>query len=341
MSELVTIITPCYNQERYIGQCIESVLSQSYENWEQIIVDDGSTDATLSIARSYRDPRIRVIAMPHRGLGALAESYNVALAHGSGSLVAILEGDDAWPREKFDRQVGSFADPSVFLTWGRGTSIDSNGRRMRAISTIGTRRSAIDYPSAQLFGQLVRGNLIAPAASVVVRRSALSSIGGFRQDGTDIFVDLPTWLALCARVEGKARFLNSELALYRVHATQTTSAQGSAMDDAVPDVVDAIVAQLDEATLRRLDWQRIGILVRVARDLRVGRRQLADGDYREARRVFQTILVSAVRWQDRGKASLGVLSSLCHRDLFSAVFRLRARYLAFLSSRSILPRRSM
>src|SRR5258707_3339207 len=96
---LVTILSPAYNQRRYIGQCIESALSQTYPQWEQIIVDDGSTDGTREIVAEYGDPRIRLICLPHRGLGALAQSYNAALAAARGSLVGILEGDDAWPAD--------------------------------------------------------------------------------------------------------------------------------------------------------------------------------------------------------------------------------------------------
>src|SRR5688500_377534 len=96
-SPLVTIVTPAYNQKRYIAECVESVLAQTYPHWEQIVVDDGSTDGTPEIVESYRDPRIRCIRLPHRGLAALGESYNTALAAARGELVAILEGDDLWP----------------------------------------------------------------------------------------------------------------------------------------------------------------------------------------------------------------------------------------------------
>ncbi|NUP54884.1 MAG: glycosyltransferase, partial [Gemmatimonadaceae bacterium] len=90
MQPTVTIISPAYNQERYVAQCIESALGQTYPHWEQIFVDDGSTDGTRDVIARYRDPRIRLIALPHRGLGALVESYNAALAGARGALDAIL-----------------------------------------------------------------------------------------------------------------------------------------------------------------------------------------------------------------------------------------------------------
>ena len=91
---LVTIISPVYDQEQYVARCVESTLAQSYRHWEQVFVDDGSSDRTLEILATYRDPRIRVLTLPHRGLAALAASYNaalaatVALAFGAGSASA-------------------------------------------------------------------------------------------------------------------------------------------------------------------------------------------------------------------------------------------------------------
>src|SRR5688500_648199 len=89
----VSIISPVYNADRYIGACIDSVLAQTFTDWEQIIVDDGSTDQTEAVVRKYNDPRIRYVRLPHRGLPALAESYNVALRDARGALIAVLEGD--------------------------------------------------------------------------------------------------------------------------------------------------------------------------------------------------------------------------------------------------------
>src|SRR5436190_82102 len=94
---LVSIITPTYNHERFIGPCIESLLAQTYENWEQIIIDDGSTDHTADVVRRYSDPRIKYIYQQHRGVESLAHTYNRALKTSHGRLVAILEGDDACP----------------------------------------------------------------------------------------------------------------------------------------------------------------------------------------------------------------------------------------------------
>jgi glycosyltransferase involved in cell wall biosynthesis len=87
---LVTVITPTYNHEQYIRACIESVLSQTYPKWEQVIVDDGSTDKTPEIIGSYKDKRIRYVRQENVGIFRLPETYNRALAAARGELIAML-----------------------------------------------------------------------------------------------------------------------------------------------------------------------------------------------------------------------------------------------------------
>src|SRR5947207_2132870 len=83
-----SIVTPTYNHERFIGACIESVLAQSYTNWEMIIVDDGSTDNTWNILQYYTkiDARIRPFHQENKGIWCLAETYNFALQHSRGEM---------------------------------------------------------------------------------------------------------------------------------------------------------------------------------------------------------------------------------------------------------------
>src|SRR4051812_29758132 len=102
---LVSVITPTYNHEKFISACIESVMAQTYTKWEQIIIDDGSTDGTAEIIRSYRDPRINYVHQPNQGIEQLAISYNRALEVATGELIGILEGDDTWPDNKLERLV--------------------------------------------------------------------------------------------------------------------------------------------------------------------------------------------------------------------------------------------
>lgn len=103
MSDLVSIITPSYNTALFISQMIESVLYQTYTNWEMIIIDDCSTDNTEEVVRRYKDKRIRFIRN-NQNLGA-AMSRNIALGLAKGEWIAFLDSDDLWDKDKLTKQV--------------------------------------------------------------------------------------------------------------------------------------------------------------------------------------------------------------------------------------------
>jgi len=110
-----------------------SVLAQTEPRWEQLVIDDGSTDGTDDVVKTFGDPRISLVRRNHRGIMHLADSYNDALAMARGEFVAVLEGDDFWPPWKLTRQLRSFHDPAVVLSWGRAAETDTDGRVMRLI----------------------------------------------------------------------------------------------------------------------------------------------------------------------------------------------------------------
>lgn len=101
---LVSVIAPCYNQSDYLAQALESVLGQSYGDWECIIVNDGSTDNSEEIALAYqkRDPRIKYLVTEHKGPSA---ARNMALAQAKGKFIQFLDADDLIASNKFRDQV--------------------------------------------------------------------------------------------------------------------------------------------------------------------------------------------------------------------------------------------
>ena len=131
---LVSIITPAFNHEKYIGPCIESVLKQTYQNWEQIIIDDGSTDRTAGVVRGFADGRVRYVHQENKGIEALAHTYNHALSMCKGELVAILEGDDMWPTNKLATLTSAFADEGVVLAYGEAADVNPKGLQQRTKS---------------------------------------------------------------------------------------------------------------------------------------------------------------------------------------------------------------
>ena len=105
MEEKVTVLTPTWNSGKYIRETIQSVLDQTYTNWEMVIVDDCSTDNTVSIVRKIakNEPRIKLICQKKNRGAAIAR--NVALQNATGRYIAYLDSDDIWKPEKLEKQI--------------------------------------------------------------------------------------------------------------------------------------------------------------------------------------------------------------------------------------------
>ena len=215
---LISIITPTYNHEKYIKTCIESVLAQSYHNWEQIIIDDGSTDNTEKIIKNYKDERIKYIKQKNKGIWRLSETYNKALKYSKGEVIAILEGDDFWPPYKLEKQISSFKDPNVVLIWGNANLVNKNGT-VKGYTPKG-RKWLKKKSKEDMLKMLFFGNYI-PACTVMCRRKDLIKIKGFQEIKKVPYVDHPTWIYLNSL--GTFLYLDEVLGFWRQHKTQISS----------------------------------------------------------------------------------------------------------------------
>jgi len=123
---IVSIIMPCFNSEQYISDAIESVINQTFEDWELLIADDGSTDRTLDIALSYknRDKRIQVISNSH-SKGAPG-SRNTCLEHSTGRYIAFLDSDDLWLPKKLTLQLEFMRRECISFAFSYHDVIDEN-----------------------------------------------------------------------------------------------------------------------------------------------------------------------------------------------------------------------
>lgn len=205
----VSALVVTYDHGRYVAEALRSALSQTVPPDEVILVDDGSEDDTLEQARSVADPRIRIIALPHRGIDALAETYNAGIAACRGDLVAILEGDDRWPPRKLELQTPVFGDRALVLSHGRYAVIGAQGRVLHP----GVGPSiAIPDGTYDPRPYILRASYIMPVTAVM-RREALRACG-FRQAG--VHGDYATFLALAEL--GQFHFQRAVLGEWRRHS---------------------------------------------------------------------------------------------------------------------------
>lgn len=210
MPEL-SVLMPVRDGARWLGEAVGSVLAQNFRDFELIVIDDGSTDATPSLLADFvaKDPRIVVIRQAPSGVvGAL----NAGLAAARAPLIARLDADDVAEPQRFQEQIDAMRrDPMLVLLGSWARDIDADGR------VTGMRRPEIDPD--ELERRLETGNpMIHP--SVMFRTAAARAVGGYRAPFAAA-EDFDLWLRLV--VHGRIANLPRELIRYRVHHDSITA----------------------------------------------------------------------------------------------------------------------
>lgn len=211
---LISVMMPAYNAEKYIAEAIESVLAQTYPNWELLIVNDGSTDATAVVASRYPDPRIRLI---HQANGGEAAARNTALQQMRGEFLAFLDADDAFlPEHLATTAVYLQTNPDADAVYTDGIYINTDGQRLEPLSS--QRRGPF---TGWIFPEIVRASDVFGPPTCTLLRSQLIQQRQLQFD-TRIVIG-PDWDFLTRYCEW-ATFghLPQQTVLYRVHQTNIT-----------------------------------------------------------------------------------------------------------------------
>jgi glycosyltransferase involved in cell wall biosynthesis len=227
----VSVVLASHNHALYVEQAVRSVLSQTFEDVELIVVDDGSVDGTPDVLASICDPRVAVLRLvPSHGACA---ALNLAVQQARGDLIAVLNSDDVWEPRKLERQVGVLDDaPDVAAVFTAARLIDGSGKPL-AVRAMPPWHSIFRQPNRSRARWLryffERGNALCHP-SVLIRRSVFDSIGyydnRFRQ-----LPDFDRWIALVKH----APFLvlgEEELVQFRVHLNHGNASSPSLVNRA-------------------------------------------------------------------------------------------------------------
>ena len=217
MTPQVSVIMPVYNVERYVASAIRSVLQQTFYNFELIIVDDGGSDSSLDICRSFKDPRISIISQANRGL---AGARNTGIRHANGCFIAFLDSDDLWLPEKLAAHVEHLrASPELGVSYSASELIDENGDSLGLFQS----PKLHDIRVKDVFCRNPVGNGSAP----VFRRKALDAIRftDFRHGQPEdhwfdedfrYSEDIECWMRLAGLTTWKFAGLPEPLTRYRI-----------------------------------------------------------------------------------------------------------------------------
>jgi glycosyltransferase involved in cell wall biosynthesis len=185
---IVTVVTPAYNVAKYIGETVDSVLGQTFHDFEYLVVDDGSVDNSIDIVRAHvrDDPRFRLIQGEHRGLSA---TRNAGIREAAGEYIAFLDGDDRWHPKFLERQVRLIRSlpPDVGVVFCRSRLMLENGT---LVFLQWQRAGRYDFDDF-----LVNSNPARNGSSLLIRKSCFTDVGGF-DEKLRYVEDLDMWLRI-------------------------------------------------------------------------------------------------------------------------------------------------
>ena len=211
METKVSVNICCYNGDQFIRETIESILKQTFNNFEIIVIDDGSKDKTGEIIKSFSDSRIKYYYQENKGLSA---SRNRAIELSCGEYIALLDQDDLWEPEKLKLQVDILnSNPNIGLVYSDVYFVDENG--------FGNNRFFMQRKpqSGWITKSLIAGNLI-PCPTVIIRRNLLNEETSLFRLDLHIVEEYELFLRLSLITEFE--YINKPLAKYRLHEGNTS-----------------------------------------------------------------------------------------------------------------------
>jgi glycosyltransferase involved in cell wall biosynthesis/SAM-dependent methyltransferase len=187
---LVSVVLPVYNYETYLEETVDSVLAQTHDRWELLLVDDGSSDASPKIARRYAErypEQVRYLEHPGGGNRGCPASRNLGIRHARGEYLAFLDADDVWLPAKLATQVALLrAHPGAAMTYGPSQwwyswtgAPDDAGRD--CTQDLGIPPGTLTLPPALLAHFLRNGKTVPPPSAVLATREAVERAGGFEE----------------------------------------------------------------------------------------------------------------------------------------------------------------
>ena len=269
MNAKVSVILTTYNGalRGYLKDAIESVLRQSYKDYELIIVDDGSKDETKNLCKAYlTNTRVKYVYQENRGL---AVARNKGIANSSGDFICFLDDDDVWDKDKLKKQVDFFLNnlnSNLGMIYTAAEYIDKKGMRLG----IRHKEAKGDMYKRLLF----EGNIITCPSSVMIRKGVLDAVGILNEEMKSL-EDLELWIRIAKKFS--IHSLDESLVKYRIHDNRITM-HSYKREEFYERLLYCQLLQkikdIDQNTIYRNMYQRFVI------------RHFSLGNYKEARKFY-------------------------------------------------------
>lgn len=209
---MISVVIPLYNKEKSITTTLESVLAQSYTDYEIIVVDDGSTDNSLNVVRSFVHSftHSSVIKIVHKENGGVCSARNRGIQEAKGDFIAFLDADDVWDKEYLAEQVMMIADFPEAAMWGINFAEINNGKLVRKLETALPEgyRGYVDH----YFEMSGRISDLFCSSSVVIRREVFDKVGMF-DERIKYAEDSDMWFRIIAT--SKVAFFDKYMVFYQ------------------------------------------------------------------------------------------------------------------------------
>ena len=240
---IISVIIPAYNAERTIKETIQSVLNQSFQDLELLIINDGSQDSTLDVVESIQDPRIRVFCYPNAGSSA---SRNRGIALAKGEYVSFIDADDLWTADKLEAQYKALQEnPQAAVAYSWTDHIDESGQFLRS----GPQQSF----NGDVYARLLLEDFIGNGSNPLIRAQAFAEVGNF-DESLAHSEDWDLWLRLAARYHFVA--VSSPQILYRMRVS-SKSFNIKEMEESSLQVIERAVTATPE-TIGHLKQASLG-----------------------------------------------------------------------------------
>ncbi|MFY0637807.1 glycosyltransferase family 2 protein [Maricaulis maris] len=214
----ISVVMPVYNVERYVEAAVKSVLDQTFANFELLVIDDGGTDRSIALCRAFADPRIRIISQENRGL---AGARNTGIRYAQADIIAFLDSDDLWHREKLARHMSHLRQrPEVGVSYSGARLIDDEGRDIGLEQT--PKLTGITSKDVYL------RNPVSNGSTPVIRRGALDDIArpSPAHPGEHVWFDedlrqsedIDCWMRIALLTGWKFEGIPGALTAYRINA---------------------------------------------------------------------------------------------------------------------------